>query len=516
MIDLEKEETAAKLKGSLTEFIKFFLKYITQRDYIQSQPIGRESHQITLCREFTSLLRMQHPEQNLLINVEPGSGKTLHLCMFVAWAMASYPDANFIYISFSHTLSASNTAFIKQIMSSELYAYLFDVHISKESRAKDHFATTAGGHVAAFGSAGAITGRNAGLPGLNRFSGAVIVDDAHKPDEAHSDTIRQKVISNYEETIRQRPRGSNVPIIYVGQRVHEDDLAAFLLSGKDTKPWRAVILKALDDAGNALYPEVHDKKFLQELEKKSPYVFASQFQQDPLPSGGGIFKPEWFVALEQYPDIQATFITADTAETAKTYNDATVFSFWGVYEIESFGRNTGLVGLHWIDCVEMRIEPKDLKDAFLDFWQECNRFKCPPRVAAIEKKSTGVTLVSALSEIRGIQIRNIERSRASGSKTERFLRAQPYVANKQISINESAKHKKLVIDHLSKITANDSHRHDDIADTLADAIDIALIEKQIKIVNNEVNAQEQEKNDKLRSAMLKRINARSATNGRYR
>jgi hypothetical protein len=32
---------------------------------------------------------------------------------------------------------------------------------------------------------------------------------------------------------------------------------------------------------------------------------------------------------------------------------------------------------------------------------------------------------------------------------------------------------------MSKITANNTHRHDDIADTLADAIRMALIEKTI-------------------------------------
>ena len=60
-----------------------------------------------------------------------------------------------------------------------MYQYLFDIDIAKDTKSKDHFATTAGGHVAAFGAAGAITGRNAGLPGLDRFSGAVIIDDAH-------------------------------------------------------------------------------------------------------------------------------------------------------------------------------------------------------------------------------------------------------------------------------------------------------------------------------------------------
>jgi predicted phage terminase large subunit-like protein len=514
-IDMEKEEMAAQLRGSLQSFIKVFTKYMTQRAYIESQPEGRESHQITICRELTSFMRMEHPNENLLINVEPGSGKSLHLCMFVAWCYTHYADCNFIYISYSHTLSAAKTLFIKQIIGSELFKYLFNVEISRDSRAKDHFATTAGGEVAAFGSAGAITGRDAGLPGLPRFSGAVIIDDAHKPDEAHSDTVRQSVIRNYEETIRQRPRGNNVPIIFIGQRVHEADLAAYFIEDKDVKPWRKIILPSIDAAGNALCPERNSKEYLEELAEKSPYVYASQYQQDPLPAGGGIWKRDWMVELDEYPKITTTFITADTAETAKSYNDATVFSFWGVYEIESFGRNTGLTGLHWIDCLETRIEPKDLKDTFLDFWQECTRFKIPPHIAAIEKKSTGVTLVSALEEVRGISVKDIKRTRASGSKTERFLRAQPYLANKQISINADAKHKKLVLDHIEKITANDTHRFDDIADTLADAVDISLIEKQIIAVDNSTNTDDQ-KMAALRKGMLKRVNARSKNYGGYR
>jgi len=115
-IDLEKELEASKLRGSLHEFIKFFVKHITNRDYIQSNPLGRESHQITICRELSSFARMEHPDENLMINVEPGSGKSLHICMWIAWCYARNPQCNFIYTSYSQTLAAEQTAFIKQIM----------------------------------------------------------------------------------------------------------------------------------------------------------------------------------------------------------------------------------------------------------------------------------------------------------------------------------------------------------------------------------------------------------------
>jgi predicted phage terminase large subunit-like protein len=318
-----------------------------------------------------------------------------------------------------------------------------------------------------------------GSPGLDRFSGGVILDDLHKIDEAHSDTIRNSVISNYRETIQQRARGVNVPFIGIGQRVHEEDIAAYLLAGNDGYNWEHVVLKAIDDAGNALYPEAFPLEMLLVKQKHDPYVFSSQFQQQPVPPGGALFKPEWFVILDEEPEIIMTFITADTAETNKSWNDATVFSFWGLYDIELSGRKTGQLGLHWLDCVELRIEPKDLKPSFIEFWQGCMVHPKPPVLAAIEKKSTGVTLISVLDEIRGIQIRQIERTRASGSKTQRFLEIQPIIAAKRISFTNSARHVKLCIDHMIKITASDAHRWDDICDSAADAIRIALIDKTL-------------------------------------
>jgi len=163
----------------------------------------------------------------LLVNVPPGHGKSVMISFWVAWCYAKWPDCNFLYISYSKTLAASHTEVIKRIMSLSQYKTIFNVHLRDDSQAKDAFTTQAGGTVAAFGSSGAITGRNAGLPGLDRFSGCVIIDDAHKPDEVHSDLIREGIITNFRETIQQRPRGINVPIVFIGQRLHEQDLPAF-------------------------------------------------------------------------------------------------------------------------------------------------------------------------------------------------------------------------------------------------------------------------------------------------
>jgi len=481
----DKEQVASELRSSLLEYIKYFYPLLTGREFIVSQPIGRESHHITICRALSKAARLEIENQRLLINVSPGSGKSTMLAMWVAWTLSKYADSRFLYISYSKVLAAKHTETIKRIMQLPHYDYLFDVRIRHDSKAREYFQTTHGGAVAAFGSGGAITGQDAGLPGLERFSGAVIIDDAHKPDEVHSDTIRQSVIDNYRETIQQRARGINVPTIFIGQRLHEDDLAAYLLAGKDGYEWEKVILKSIDEAGNALYPEVDPLAKLLKRQETDPYVFSSQYQQDPIPAGGALFKPEWFVLLDEEPEILYSFITCDTAETAKSYNDATAFSFWGIYDIESYGVKTGQYGLHWIDTLECRIEPKDLRSTFLDFWQQCMRYKKQPQMIAIEKKSTGGTLLSLLDEIRTVKLMDIPRTKEHGCKTKRFLEVQPYIAERRISFPMFGKHVKQCVEHMAKITANETHRWDDIADTAADAIRIALIEKTV--ISSQVN-----------------------------
>ena len=476
---LENAEVAAKLKGSLLLFIQAFFPILTGREFIISRPVGRESHFITICRALTKCTRLQ--ALRLLVNVPPGHGKSVIVSFWIAHCLAKWPDCNFLYISYSKTLAATHTDTVKKIMSLSQYKVLFDVHLREDSQAKDSFTTTAGGTVSAFGSAGSITGRNAGLPGLDRFSGAVVIDDSHKPDEVHSDLIREGVITNFRETIQQRPRGINVPIVFIGQRLHEQDLPAYFISGEDGYEWDKVILQSLDEAGNALYPEAFPKEMLLIRQDKDRYVFAAQHQQDPQPSGGGLFMAEDFVLMDVEPNYYITFITADTAETEDLRNDATVFSFWGMYNIETEGRKTGVMGLHWIACREIRVEPKNLESEFLDFWQDCARHELPPLIAYIEKKSTGVTLLSILKDMRGLKVREIERTRQSGSKSQRFIDIQPYIASKQVSLPLGGVHTEMCINHMKKITNNDSHAHDDIADTCSDAVRIALIERILSV-----------------------------------
>lgn len=472
-------QEAESLQASLLKFTQYFYYLRTGRKFQLSTPVGRESHYLTICRALTRVIKGECPR--LIINIAPRYGKTELLINFVAWALSQFADSNFLYVSYSLGLAKKQTKTIRQIVALREYQDLFGVTLSEDTSAQGNFETNKGGTIYAAGADGEITGRGAGIKGALRFGGGIIIDDIHKPSEVNSDTIRNAVNEWYFNTLQSRlNEPDKTPIIFIGQRLHEDDLAANLIKSGD---WETIIIPALDDAGNPLNPEMHTKEALLKMQETSPYVFSAQYQQDPLPAGGGIFKPEWFYQTDEDPDITATFIIADTAETDKSYNDATVFSFFGIYNIKQGEIDTGMKGLHWIDCVELRVEPKDLEHEFKQFYAKCMRYKVQPRVAGIEKKSTGVTLLSSMKNMRGLQMMDIPRHSQSGNKTTRFLEIQPFVASRQVSIPKDGKHTEMVLEHMRKITANDSHRFDDICDTLTDGIKLGIIDNIIASIS---------------------------------
>lgn len=470
------------LLGSYSKFLRYFFYQRHGKRFEFSDPEGRESHHITIAKALTQVF--DGKIKRLIINIPPRYGKTEMVVNWMAWCLARYPDCQFLYVSYGADLATRYTGEVRDIITHEKFKRLFGVKLRDDTKSKSDFKTTAQGRVFGVGAEGGITGTGAGLKNVNRFGGAIVIDDIIKPGDAASETIRESANKWYMNTLRSRLNSMDTPIVFIGQRTHEDDLAGRLLSvsaktGRsrfDGERWDQVVLPALDEHCNPLWPQFQCRSVLTNLQETAPYEFAAQYQQNPQPAGGGLFKSEWFLCLEEEPKIEAVFITVDTAETSKRHNDATVFSFWGVYRAP---QDNTVLCLHWLDCEENWWEPKDLQAAFLDFYTRCRAVwnQDTPIPAYIEKKSTGVTLVSVLNELQGVTVIPIERDRTS--KTARFLASQPFIANKQVTLPLHAAHTKRCIEHMSKITANEMHRCDDIADTCADAIRLALKEKQL-------------------------------------
>lgn len=467
---------AARLRTNFLLFICYFYPLLTGRPFKISNPDGRESHFRTMARELEDCFYLR--SNRLIINVPPGHGKTTILTFYMAWCYANYPDCNFVYVSYSMPRAYGATEMCRNIIQLKEFGDLFGVYIARGSHGKKEWMTTAGGKTVAFGSEGPVTGADAGgMTPLDRCTGALILDDLHKLSEIHSDTIREAVITNFRETMSQRPRSYVVPTIAVGQRGHEGDIFAYLLKQLQEYPagdghdWRCVILKAIDEAGNALYPEVFPLKDLLIKQEVDEYTFAAQMQQDPIPSGGALYKRDYFPLLPQDPEIVCSFVTGDTAATEDTRNSATVFTHFGLYRIPE----SGVWALHVLDCYEAWIGPEFLEDEFMSFWHKAMLEKVAPSIVAIEKKSTGVVLLPILRRrLRGVDVRDIERNAKSGSKGDRYIQMKPDIYKGRISLTYGKPHVENFLNHMVKITPNCTHRNDDIADTVYDGWRIGL------------------------------------------
>ena len=468
----ELAELKAELLVNQISFCKTFYKLRTGRDFKISNPLMRKSHHLSIIDSFEDVFSGN--TNKLIINLPPRYGKTILTIYFIARAMANFPDSNFLYISVSHSLAIDATTEIRNIMLTPEYQKLFDVRLREDSQAKDNFTTTVGGTVKAIGAGGTIVGKGAGIQGSDRFGGAIIIDDIYNPNEVTSENTRRNIRDWFDNTLlSRRSNFEKTPIIYIGHRLHESDLAAELLS---TGEWNSIVLPSLDENNYALDPDKHTSEQLLKMKSERPYFFFSQMQQSPQSPGSTLFNVEDFPVLEKMPEILTTFITADTAETDKESNDASVFSLWGLYDVKYKDVSTGMYAIHLLNCVELRVQPADLEDEFMSFYQSSVINKRYPSFAVIEEKSTGVTLISVLKRIQGLNIREVKRSAASGSKSTRFMNIQQYIKKGQVSVPYGMKHTKLFIDHMSKITANDSHAHDDICDTCYDAVNVALIQ----------------------------------------
>lgn len=130
----------------------------------------------------------------------------------------------------------------------------------------------------------------------------IIIDDPHKADEARSEVMRQNVIDWFQNTVESRKNDpKNTPIIVIMQRLHESDLAGWLLDGGNGEEWELLMLPAIKEDGTALWEAKHSIEQLRQMERAAPYMFAGQYMQRPAPLDGGVFKPNQIEIINALP-----------------------------------------------------------------------------------------------------------------------------------------------------------------------------------------------------------------------
>lgn len=157
-----------------------------------------------------------------------------------------------------------------------------------------------------------VKGHSGGMYSTSILSGAtgrgadlLIIDDPIKnAQEAMSKTIRDKIWEEWQSTFSTRLHADSSCIVIM-TRWSDDDLIGRLLKQK-ARPWIELKLPAVctetDDLlgreiGDTLAPQKplsYDKVWAEQTKKSvGARTWAALYQQNPIPEGGGVFKPDW-------------------------------------------------------------------------------------------------------------------------------------------------------------------------------------------------------------------------------
>jgi len=441
----------------------------------------------------------------LIINVPPGYTKTeMAVINFIARGLAINPRSKYIHTSYSADLALQSSSTIKDTIKSAEYSRMWPVKVRVDTKSKRRWFTQEGGGVMAASSGGQITGFRAGRMEAG-FTGAFVIDDPIKPEDAFSTVKRERVNSRFNTTTRSRLANESVPIFVIMQRTHEDDLSGYLLRGGSGEPWHHLNMPArfdevlrseedydkqythgipiiIDDLlteirenrdgipesitqGQVLWPKKHNEKELKVLEAGDRFTFATQYQQNPAPLEGALFNSKYWRFYDVLPEISLLRIYGDTAQKTGEHNDYSVFQLWG-----RAGND-----IYLIDQIRGKWEAPELEKQLVAFWQKHKPNQYKPRgaqVVKIEDKSSGSSLIQSIKTNYNIPVEAIQRSR---DKVLRCMGVVNYFASGKVYLPKSEPWIDEYVEEFERFSPNMTHRHDDQIDPTVDAVEDLLI-----------------------------------------
>lgn len=500
------------------------IKHLSQRDLLtftrvwfnllQGDKLRVNWHHHMVCDAFDDIVYKRTKNPNKVFNVPPGSTKTetlsIHAPAYVNSLVSTGKLSRFrnLNLSFSNDLVIRNSIRTRDIIASAEYQSLFESTFGVNQASEWTVVDGRGkriGETVSRSVGGQITGSRAGYIG-EQFSGLITLDDPDKVADMLSPVKRKRQHDYMTGTIRSRrgdkSKDNATPIICIAQRTHIEDTSGFLLSGgmgikfdhikipalitedyieslpekykdlcwRDIKDTESVVL-----AGQrywSFWGANEDIGQLMDLWEADEYTFSSQYQQEPIALSGRIFSADWILQYgdeenQTPPYFEYRFITADTATKTGTRNDFSVFSHFGVYQ----GR------LYMIDMCRGKFEAPELEATFRAFigdaWgMNSNMANGNLRAVLVEDASSGTGLIQTVGRASPMPITPVKRNK---DKLTRALDCAPQVKAGKFLVPAGKDWVVHVVSELALFSADDSHKHDDAADTVFDGINYALI-----------------------------------------
>lgn len=418
----------------------------------------------------------ENTKRNLALCLPVGSGKSLITEYFITWCFARSVNNTFCYTSHSDRLINKLSKECKDIIENPHWTLLFGHKLKKDDRQRVNFSFEGAKNrtgLTAGTTGGAITGLDAGNPNIDGFSGALIIDDPMDAGNGRYEKAREEVVTFYDEKLSTRRRTPTTPTILIMQRLHLDDLVGWI-EKNEPNVWEIIKIPAIDENGVSFWAERYPVEELEAIRRINNFKFQSQYQQDPIASGGAVIKTEWFKYYLPNVEYQykKIFITGDTAQKVKEHNDYSVFMVWGV---------TKLGKLHLLDMIRGKWEAPDLKRQVKILWNRWSKgiSNTPCSGLYVEDKASGTGLIQEIKRECAIPVIPLQ---ADKDKLTRLEAVLAHIEAGNVLLPGSPEQNKELLNECEAFTRDDSHKHDDQVDTLVYGIMVGLSKLQVSIL----------------------------------
>ncbi|MET3760057.1 putative phage terminase large subunit-like protein [Sphingomonas sp. UYEF23] len=300
-----------------------------------------------------------------MIWLQPRALKSITVAVaFPCWILGRDASREIMVATYGGALSAQHADHRRSVLKSDWYHKLFpQTKIAPGGDRQDEIVTTMHGRCLSISVGGRVTGSGADF---------LIFDDIMKADEANSEAIRAAMKNWIDSAATQRlnPKGVGA-IISIQQRLHEDDLPAYLRD----KGYACLCLPAIAQRdmvietgpgvthlfrrNDVLCPELVSREQLEQKRLESGrQVFSAQYLQEPVALEGNLIRLEHFRRFEcEIPrqKFDKVFISWDTATSSLPTADWSVGTVWGAVA----GR------LFLLEIYRRRVDYPDLKRAVI-------------------------------------------------------------------------------------------------------------------------------------------------------
>lgn len=263
-------------------------------------PAYREDHfHEHLAAEITKLVMdAKHGKATkLMVFAPPQHGKSeLVSTRTPGFWLANNQDLPVGLVSYAASLAYRNSRQARDVLATQQFFDIFrDMRDPLNWRQNDWHLLNRKGYCLAVGVGGAITGHGFGL--------GIVDDPVENWAAAQSETLRESIWAWWNGTFTTR-LWQNASLLFIMTRWNEDDLAARILANEgrveEGGAWKVLSYPALSlgegdilnrPLGEPLAPSRYGKEYLEDLrEKLGEYVWNAEYQQNPTPPKGSMFK----------------------------------------------------------------------------------------------------------------------------------------------------------------------------------------------------------------------------------